>query len=148
MRAGRRWRGTGEVWRRRLQPSEEVFERDAQSLGQPHHLYRAYLMKEQLREVFTTKGAHGRQLLAGLISWAARSRIPEMLALSRTLRRYRDLIINAVDHGVSNALAEATNTHIQALIRRARGYHTPESLIAIINLTRGGFCPPLPGRTP
>ena len=31
-------------------------------------LYRAYLLKEQLREVFTTKGAKGTQLLAGWLA--------------------------------------------------------------------------------
>ena len=109
-------------------------------------LYRAYLIKEQLRAVFAVKGPRGRALLAGVISWASRSRIPEMVELSRTLRRFRDLIANTLDSGVTNALAEATNTHIQALITRARGYHTPEALIAMIELTRGGLCPDLPGR--
>ena len=33
-------------------------------------LYRAYLLKEQLREVFRTKGRQGRHLLAGWLSWA------------------------------------------------------------------------------
>lgn len=33
-------------------------------------LYRAYLLKKQLREVFRVKGRHGRQLLAGWLSWA------------------------------------------------------------------------------
>jgi transposase len=89
-------------------------------------LYRAYLMKEQLREVFTVKGEAGRRLLTGLISWARRSRIPEMTALARTLTRFKDLIDNTLDHGLSNALAEATNTHVQGLVRRAYGYHTPK----------------------
>ena len=111
------------------------------------HLYRAYLIKEQLRAVFTARSPSGRALLAGVIAWAARSRIPEIVDLGRTLRRYRDLIGNTLDYGVSNALAESTNSHIQALIARARGYHSPEALIAMIELTRGGLCPALPGRT-
>jgi transposase len=36
-------------------------------------LYRAYLLKEQLREVFRVKGKAGRQLLAGWLSWATHS---------------------------------------------------------------------------
>jgi transposase len=109
-------------------------------------LYRAYLMKEQLREVFQVKGSHGRRLLRGLIAWATRSQIPEMVTLAKTLRRFQPLIVNTLDHGLTNALAEATNTHIQGLIRRAYGFRTPEALIAMIELTRGGLCPPLPGR--
>lgn len=109
-------------------------------------LYRAYLIKEQLREVFRVKGIHGRRLLAGVIAWASRSRLPEMVDLARKLRRFQDLIRNTLDHGVTSALAENTNTHISVLARRAYGFHTPEALIAMIELTRGGLCPPLPGR--
>ena len=51
-------------------------------------LYRAYLIKEQLRETFAVKGRQGRRLLIGVIAWAFRSRIPEMVALAETLRRF------------------------------------------------------------
>ncbi|WP_256469554.1 transposase [Candidatus Mycobacterium methanotrophicum] len=57
-------------------------------------LCRAYLLKEQLREVFRVKGQTGRQLLAGWLSWASHSRIPEFVALARTIRHYRELICN------------------------------------------------------
>jgi transposase len=110
-------------------------------------LYRAYLIKEQLREVFSAKGTRGRRLLIGVIAWAGRSRIPEMAALAKTLRRFRQLITNTLDHELSNARSEATNTHIRLLTRQAYGFHTPQALIAMIELTRGGLCPPLPGRT-
>jgi transposase len=109
-------------------------------------LYRAYLIKEQLRDVFALKGIRGRRLLLGVISWATHSKIPEMVALARTLRKFQDLIYNTLEHALSNARSEATNTHIRLLTRRAYGFHTPEALIAMIELTRGGLCPPLPGR--
>lgn len=109
-------------------------------------LYRAYLLKEQLREVFRVKGQHGRQLLAGWLSWASHSRIAEFVALARSIRRYRDLIWNTLDHNVSNARSEATNTHLRALTKRAYGYHSPAALIGMAMLTRGGLCPALPGR--
>jgi transposase len=109
-------------------------------------LYRGYLIKEQVREVFSAKGTRGRRLLIGVIAWAGRSRIPEMVALAKTLKRFRQLITNTLDHELSNARSEATNTHIRLLTRQAYGYHTPEALIAMIELTRGGLCPPLPGR--
>lgn len=109
-------------------------------------LYRAYLLKEQLRKVFQVKGPEGRQLLAEWLSWASRCRIPEFVALARTTRRYRDLIGNTLDHGVSNARSEATNTHLRALTKRAYGFHSPEALIGMAMLTRGGLCPALPGR--
>ena len=109
-------------------------------------LYRAYLLKEQLRAVFAAKGIAGRRLLAGWLSWAKRSRLPAFVKLAATIGRYLPLIHHTLDHGLSNALAEATNTHLRVLTRRAYGYHSPDALIAMAMLTRGGLCPPLPGR--
>jgi transposase len=110
-------------------------------------LYRAYLLKEQMREVFRVKGTKGRELLVGWLSWASHSRIPEFVTLARSIRRYRDLIWNTLDHGLSNARSEATNTHLRALTKRAYGFRSPDALIAMALLTRGGLCPALPGRT-
>ena len=110
-------------------------------------LYRAYLLKEQLRAVFATKGRRGEELLAGWIAWARRSRLHEFVALARTIKRFQQLIWNTLHkNGVSNARSEATNTHIRALTKRAYGYHSPEALIAMAMLTRGGLNLELPGR--
>jgi len=110
------------------------------------HLYTAYLLKEQLRAVFEAKGQHGRALLGGWLSWARRCRIPEFVDLAATITRYLPLIRNTLDHGLSNARVEATNTHLRALTKRANGFHSPDALIAMAHLTRGGLCPDLPGR--
>jgi len=109
-------------------------------------LYRAYLLKEQLRAVFATKGAQGRALLAGWLAWARRSRLPAFVKLAKTIEKYRPLVWNTLDHGLSNARSEATNVHLRVLTRRAYGFHSPEALIAMAMLTRGGQCPTLPGR--
>ncbi len=110
-------------------------------------LYRAYLLKEQLRAVFAVKGQQGRVLLAGWLSWARRSQLPAFVKLARAIERYRPLILNTLEHELSNARSESTNTHLRVLTRRAYGFHTPDALIAMAMLTRGGLCPPLPERT-
>jgi transposase len=109
-------------------------------------LYRAYLLKEQLRMIFQAELPEARALLAGWISWARRCRIPAFVRLATTITRFKTLILNAVEHRLSNARSEATNTHLRLLTRRAYGYHSPDALIAMADLTRGGLCPPLPGR--
>jgi transposase len=68
------------------------------------------------------------------------------VALATTIKRFLTLIHNTLEHGVSKALSEATNTHLRLLTRRAYGYHSAEALITMATLTRGGLCPPLPGR--
>ena len=98
-------------------------------------LFRAYLLKEQLREVFRRKGAAGHALLSGWILWARRCGIAEFEKLCRTIERYRTLIGHTLDHNVPNARSEATNTHIRALTKRAYGYHSPEALIGMAMLT-------------
>lgn len=109
-------------------------------------LYRGYLMKEQLREIFQPGTTNGKALLAGLISWASHSGIPEFAALAQTLKGFRQLIWNTLDHRLSNARTEGTNTQLAALTTRARGFHSAAAFIAMANLTSGGLCPDLPGR--
>jgi transposase len=110
-------------------------------------LYRGYLMKEQLRQIFKVRADGGRGLLAGLIGWCSRSRCPQFVKLGKTLTKYRELIWNTLEHGLTNARLEATNTHLRALTKRAYGFHSPDALIAMAMLTRGGCCPELPGRS-
>jgi transposase len=100
-----------------------------------------------MREVFRVNGRQGRLLLAGWLSWASHSGIPELVTLAARIRRDRDLIHNTLDHALSNNRSEATDTHLRALTKRAYGFHSPDALIAMALLTRGGLCPPLPGRT-
>lgn len=107
-------------------------------------LYKGYLMKEQLREAFRVKGDHGKALLAGLISWARRSQIPEFAKLAKTLARFRPLIRNTMDHGPSNGRAEALNAQLNALISRARGFRSAQALMAMADFVYGGLCPDSP----
>ena len=118
----------------------------AQIAADSKQLCKAYLMKEQLREVFRAKGECGKALLAGLIAWCQRCRIPEFTALAKTLKRFRQLIWNTLEHAVSNGRAEGINTQLADLTIRARGFHSAEAFIAMAELTCGGLCPDLPGR--
>lgn len=112
-----------------------------------HDLFLAYLMKEQLREAISTRGDNGEELLTGWIAWARDAGIPEMARLAATVIHYRPLILNTLHHGLSNARSEATNTHLRAITKRSYGLHSPDALIGLAMLTRGGCCPKLPGRT-
>ena len=110
-------------------------------------LYRAYLLKEQFREVFALGGRNGKQLLAEWLRWAARCQIRPFVRLAKRIRYYLAGIHAALDSGLSNARTEANNTHLRVLTRQGYGYHSAEALIAMAMLRRGGLCPPLPGRT-
>jgi len=109
-------------------------------------LHRAYLLKEGLRYVFVVKGQAGSEALDRWLCWAARCRIPAFVALGRKIRRHRAAIEATLEHELSNALIESTNTKIRLLQRMAFGFASAEALIALAMLALGGFRPPLPGR--
>ena len=110
-------------------------------------LYRAYLLKEQLRLAIRRKGIISLTMLDTWLAWAARSRIPAFVELAKKVRRHLQGIEAAMLHDVSNALIESTNTKLRVLHRMAFGFAKPEHLIALALLDRGGYCPPLPGRS-
>lgn len=109
-------------------------------------LYRAYLLKEQLRQAFAIKGPEALVIIDDWLSWASRSRIRAFVKLARKIRRHRAGIEAALTHGLSNALIESTNTKLRVLTRMAFGFREPEHLIALAMLDRGGVRPALPGR--
>lgn len=110
-------------------------------------LHEAYLLKEGLRQVFVFKGDEGIEALDGWTTWASNSGIEPFEKLARRVTRHRPAIVASLEHGLSNALVEATNTKIRLLTRIAFGFRHPEALIALAMLAHGGYCPPLPGRT-
>ena len=109
-------------------------------------LYRAYLMKEQLRIAIRTKGVLALTMLDAWLAWVQRSRISAFVELGRKIKRNLAGIEAAMLHKLSNALIESTNTKLRVLHRMAFGFAKPEHLIALAYLDRGGYCPPLPGR--
>jgi transposase len=109
-------------------------------------LYRAYLLKEQLRLVFKLKGVRATVLLEAWLGWARRCRIPAFVKLAKTITAHRSSIQAALTEGLSNGLVESTNTKTRLLTRVAFGFRSPNALIALAMLSVGGLCPPLPER--
>jgi transposase len=109
-------------------------------------LYRAYLLKEQLRQVLQLRGTAGIALLDRWLAWAQRCRIDAFVQLGRTIRRHLQAIHETLMTGTGNALVESTNTKLRVIHRRAYGFRTPEAMIALGMLALGGLCPALPGR--
>jgi transposase len=107
-------------------------------------LYRAYLLKEQLRQIYRLPADAAIKLLDEWIAWARRCRLASFVKLARTITTQRAGIVAAIKHGLSNARVEAINTQIRMITRRAYGFHSPAALIALAMLSLAGLCPPLP----
>ncbi len=88
----------------------------------------------------------GLLFLRRWLAWARRSQLPAFVDLHRKITAHRDAIDPALEHGLSNALVESTNTKIQLLTRIAFGFHGPEPRMALAMLSLGGHTPALPGR--
>jgi transposase len=110
-------------------------------------LYRAYLLKEQLREVFQLPFRAALAMLDRWLAWAQRSRLAPFVKLARSIRDHRSTIVTSLQYGLSNARVESVNTRIRLLTRIAFGFHSAQPLIALVMLALGGLCPPLPGRS-
>jgi transposase len=109
-------------------------------------LFRAYLLKEQLRQVFRLAPGPAMKLLDRWLVWARRCRLPAFVKLAATISRHRDGIRASLRHGLSNALVESVNTKLRLLTRVAFGFRSADAMIALAMLSHAGICPPLPGR--
>jgi len=125
-------------------PDQKAVIETIAEMNQP--LFTGYLLKEQLRIAIATKKRQGRRLVLGWIGWAKESGLAPFVKLARTIEKFLPSIYNMLNTGLTNARTEATNTHLRVLTRRSYGFHSPEALIAMAMLTRGGMCPSLPGR--
>jgi transposase len=65
-------------------------------------LYRAYLLKEQLRCALHRPVHQAMNLLLGWLQWARRSRLAPFVELARTIDDHWDEIAASLQHGLSN----------------------------------------------
>jgi transposase len=112
-----------------------------------YRLWRAWELKEQLRDLYRIlQPEEARPYLRRWITSAARSRIPAMVNLAKTIRHNSDGIIAAVELGLSNSRLEGINGKIRLIQRRGYGYHSVDALAASIYLCLGGITIQLPTR--
>jgi transposase len=101
-------------------------------------LYRAYLLKEQLRQIYRVSAKQAEKLLEQWLAWARRSRLPSFVKLARTITAQRDGILSAVKNGLSTGRLEALNSKVRLLSHRAYGFHSADALIAMVYLCCAG----------
>jgi transposase len=97
-------------------------------------VYRGYLLKEELRALYSCSPEEAEAHLDAWMGWACRSRLKPFQRLARTLRKYKDGVLAAVKLGLSNARLEGLNNKIGVLKHRAYGFHSAAALIALIYL--------------
>jgi transposase len=127
-----------------LTPRQQTKLAHIQQINQ--RLFRAYLLKEHLRQIYRVDPDEAIGTLDAWLKWAWRCRLAPFVKLARTIRDQRAGIQAALRNGLSNARTEQVNTQIRLITRRGFGYHSQEAVVALAMLSLGGLCPPLPGR--
>jgi transposase len=133
-----------------LKNPEDLTERQAAQLERIRRtrggIWRAYEMKEQFRAVFAgdLDPATAVELLDRWIARAQRCRLPPFVKAARTMRERRGLIVNALEHGISNGRVEGLNTKVRLLVRRAYGFHSADAALALVMLSCGPITLTLP----
>jgi len=137
-----------------LKNPEDLTARQADQLARIRRnrggIWRAYEMKEQFRAILA--GDLTRDQAAVLLDrWCARAqrcRLEPFIRCARTMRDRRDLILNAIEHGISNGRVEGLNTKVRLIVRRAYGFHTADAALALVMLAAGPINLSLPHEQP
>ena len=114
--------------------------RSARSSRPTAALYRAFLLREELRLLYHLPDpALAPAHLDAWLAWASRSRLTPFVRLARTLRAHRDGILAAIRLGLSNGRLEGLNSKIRLISHRAFGFHSADALIALVYLCCTGI---------
>jgi transposase len=65
------------------------------------------------------------------LEWAIDSGLEAFGKLADTILKHLDPLLAVLDHHVTNARTEGLNTRIRLIARRAFGFRSPDSLIAL-----------------
>lgn len=88
-----------------------------------HKLAVAYILKEQLHEIFSyTNKDKAEESLAQWLSLAASSKIPQILKFCNTINNRWTGIINHTVHNISSGKLEGTNNMIKTTRRKSYGF--------------------------
>jgi len=110
-------------------------------------LYRAYLLKEALADIFREPSMEtAEDELNRWLAWASRSKLKPFVKAARTIREYKNGILAYIETTLTNGLVEGFNNKLRMIARRAFGFHSAGALIGMLFLCCGGVVtnPPLP----
>jgi transposase len=98
-----------------------------ESLNQP--LYRTYLLKEDLRRLWSMPSEKdAKQFLGAWIARALATRLKHVVSLAKSLRAHRRGLIAYFQHPISTGPLEGLNNKIKVLKRQAYGFRDLEYL--------------------
>lgn len=102
-------------------------------------VWRGYALKEAFRAIFAgdLDPETVEQMIDRWCAKASRSRLAPFITAAKTIRKFREGIMAAINLGINNARPEALNNHVRLITRRAYGFHSAEAALSLIMLTCG-----------
>ena len=102
---------------------------------------RACSMREELQDIYNTASNREEAEIAlkKLCSWMMHSRLDRMKAFCETIKDHWDSILSYFDHRYTNAILEGTNSVVQKIKERSRGFRNVEYFKTLIYLVCGGL---------
>ena len=102
---------------------------------------RACAMREELQDIYSTADNRNEAeaALRKLCSWMMHSRLDRMKAFCNTIKDHWDGILSYFDNRYTNAILEGTNSVVQKIKERSRGFRNVEYFKTLIYLVCGGL---------
>jgi transposase len=134
-------KGTKYQWLRNHASMEYSDKREFADLRRQYaELGRAWAIKEQFAHFWQYKRESvARRFFNEWYYWATHSRIPEMVAVAKTIKRHFANILTYLKLGITNAAAEGLNSKIQWIKYQARGFRSKERFKRAVLFHCGGL---------
>ncbi len=79
----------------------------------------AYHFRIALQRLWQVNAGIAESYLRKWISWASRSRMPDIIKLGKTMKRHLDGIMEAIRSGINSAVVEGSNNKIRTAFKRS-----------------------------
>ena len=99
----------------------------------------AYHFKIALQRLWQVNASIAESYLMKWISWASRSRMPEIIKLGKTMKRHIEGILEAIRSGMNSEVLEGLNNKIRTAFKRSYSFKAQEYRDTIIYLVAGGL---------
>ena len=102
-------------------------------------IWAGYTLKESFRAIFhgDLRPGDAIRLILRWCRQAEKSGMEPFVKAAKTIRKHLDGITAALDRKISNGRHEGINSIVRLIIRRARGFHSPEAALGLVILTCG-----------
>lgn len=100
--------------------------------------FRAMQIRETFQQLYQTKTRDDfEHLLKKWYFWATHCRIPQIIAVAKTIKAHWDGIVSWAKRNINNGILEGFNSLFQAAKAKARGYKNTKTIKAVIYILTG-----------